>query len=512
MTATLGPAAAGNGTATEGGETTPRPPDVPHDGTPVGPRHDLPVLEAYRGVAALMVLVTHVGFISGAGVTGTWRGWLARLDFGVALFFLLSGFLLFRPFVQAAYGYRPRVEIGAYLRRRYVRLYPAFVVTVIAVYLLLPASRDFETALWVQTFFMVQNYFTAFGKQLPGLVQTWSLVIEVSFYVCLPLLAMLVLGRGDRLARLGTAADPAGPAGPADPDGPDAAPRTRRAARAAEARRRRSAPRRKLASLFALPPRWRPYRPAIALGLLFAGSLAWRAIFVVTSDGYGRELLWLPAFVDWFAAGMALAWFRERPFPVPEALRYLANTPGVCLCIGVALYWLTTTGLGGPYDLVGATAGQVIFKHFTYAVIATLLMLPGVVGDPAARWRGFAVSPIMRWLGQISFGVFLWHPLLIELIRGALNYQDFAGAFWATLLLTLIASLTVATLSFKFVEEPAQRRFRNGFRRTAARAPRERSQLSKVRLRVGGRRVRLRLWRRPQAPADAPAAPATATD
>jgi peptidoglycan/LPS O-acetylase OafA/YrhL len=498
VTATLEPGHAARRDAAPAADTaTPRPPDMPHDGTPVGPRHDLPVLEAYRGVAALMVLVTHVGFTSGAGITGTWAGWLARLDFGVALFFLLSGFLLFRPFVQAAYGFRPPVEVGAYLRRRYVRLYPAFVITLVAVYFTLPESRDYAKSLWIQTFFMVQNYFTAFGKQLPGLVQTWSLVIEVSFYLCLPLLSMLVLGRGARLGRLGATAEAA------------AAPQTRREARAAESRRKRSAPRRRLVSLFSLPPHWQPYRPAIVLAVMFAGSIGWRIAYMITSDGYGSQLLWLPAFIDWFSAGMALAWLRERPTPVPQALRYLANTPGVCLCMAVTLYWLTTTKLGGPYDLIGASTDEVIFKHFNYAVIATLLMMPGVLGDPTAGWRKHAVSPVMRWLGQISFGVFLWHPLLMELIRQALDYQVFGGGFWVLLILTTISSLCVATLSFRFVEEPAQRRFRNGFRRTAARAPREESQLTKVR--IGGRKLRFprpRLRRRrPQV--EVPAATAT---
>jgi peptidoglycan/LPS O-acetylase OafA/YrhL len=486
VTATLGPGAAAGGTAdtaapaagSGAADGTERPPDMPHDGTPVGPRHDLPVLEAYRGIAALMVLVTHVGFSSGAGVTGTWRGWLSRLDFGVALFFLLSGFLLFRPYVQAAYAQRPRVAVRDYLRRRYVRLYPAFAITLLAVWFLLPDSRDKPTSLWVQTFFMVQNYFTAFGEQLPGLVQTWSLVIEVSFYVSLPLLALLVLGRGSRLATAGTVQ-------PREPE----EPRSRRAAR-----RQRSTPRRRrLASRFQLPPHLQPYRPAIMLAALFVGSSAWRLIYMMTSEGFGRELLWLPAFIDWFVAGMALAWLRERPFPVPEALRYLANTPGVCLSMALALYWLTTTRLGGPYDLVGATTGEGVFKHFLYAVIATLLLLPGVLGDPAAEWRRHAVHPVMRWLGQISFGVFLWHPLLMELIREALDYPVFGGGFWVTLVLTTIASLGVATLSWRFVEEPAQRRFRNGFRRTAARAPRERLQLGRLPV---ARKLRFRRFRR----------------
>ncbi len=100
------------------------------------PRHDLPVLEAYRGLASIMVVFTHVGFLSGVGMAGAWAGWLSRLDFGVALFFLLSGFLLFRPYVQAAYGRRPKVEVRSYLRRRYVRIYPAFAVVLIVNYLI----------------------------------------------------------------------------------------------------------------------------------------------------------------------------------------------------------------------------------------------------------------------------------------------------------------------------------------------------------------------------------------
>jgi peptidoglycan/LPS O-acetylase OafA/YrhL len=465
VTATLEPGARQSGGAQDGDGA-----QAPQDGTPAGPRHDLPVLEAYRGIASLMVVVTHVGFASGAGVTGTWAGWLSRLDFGVALFFLLSGFLLFRPFVQAAYGYRPPVKVYDYLRRRYVRLYPAFILTLIGVYFLLPASRDKPDSLWIQTFFMVQNYFTSFGQQLDGLVQTWSLVIEVSFYVTLPLIALVVLGRGQRMARVGV-----------PPEQPST-PLSRKAARyRAKRERKRTGKRRKLSSMLTLPPHLQPYRPLIALGLLFAGSLAWRIGFMVTSEGYGRELLWLPAFIDWFVAGMALAWVRERPAPVPEALRYLANTPGVCLCMALALYWLTTTKLGGPYDLVGATTGEGVFKHFTYAVTAALLMLPGVLGDPTANWRRHAVTPVMRWLGQISYGVFLWHPLLMELIRDALNYPVFGGGFWVTLILTTISSLIVATLSWRFLEEPAQRRFRNGFRRNAARAPKEKSALTRTR-------------------------------
>jgi peptidoglycan/LPS O-acetylase OafA/YrhL len=167
--------------------------------------HDLPVLEAYRGLAAIMVVLTHVGFSSGAGLIGPWAGWLARLDFGVALFFLLSGFLLFRPFVLAAYGRRAPVAIGAYLRRRVVRIYPALLVAIAGNFLLTPEARKQGTALWVETIFLVQNYPSAFVTQLQGLVQLWSLVVEVSFYAALPVLAWVLVG----LPRRGAFSNPA---------------------------------------------------------------------------------------------------------------------------------------------------------------------------------------------------------------------------------------------------------------------------------------------------------------
>ena len=68
---------------------------------------------AYRAIAALMVVLTHVATSSGVAITGGVVGHvLARLDFGVPLFFLMSGFLLYRPWVRTGLEGRARPGLG----------------------------------------------------------------------------------------------------------------------------------------------------------------------------------------------------------------------------------------------------------------------------------------------------------------------------------------------------------------------------------------------------------------
>ena len=62
----------------------------------------LPALDALRAVGAIAVVATHVGFWTAATSDPFWGGLVARLNVGVAIFFVLSGFLLFRPFAQSA--------------------------------------------------------------------------------------------------------------------------------------------------------------------------------------------------------------------------------------------------------------------------------------------------------------------------------------------------------------------------------------------------------------------------
>lgn len=151
--------------------------------------HRFPALDGVRAIAALAVVLTHVGFQSGAGVIGPARSVLSRLDIGVAVFFVLSGFLLHRPQVVAALRGRPLPRVRQYLWRRALRVLPGYWVAVAAALLLLPANDDATAADWLRHLTLTQVYV---DDVLPaGLTQMWSLATEVSFYLALPLLGRL---------------------------------------------------------------------------------------------------------------------------------------------------------------------------------------------------------------------------------------------------------------------------------------------------------------------------------
>ncbi|MEB3071733.1 acyltransferase family protein [[Mycobacterium] vasticus] len=140
-----------------------------------------------RACAAIGVVITHVAFQTGhaSGISG--RFW-SRFDMAVAVFFALSGFLLWRGHAAAARGLRPAPAAGHYLRSRVVRIMPAYLVTVVVILALLPDARGASLTVWLANLTLTQIYVPL--TLTPGLTQMWSLAVEVSFYIALPLLAL----------------------------------------------------------------------------------------------------------------------------------------------------------------------------------------------------------------------------------------------------------------------------------------------------------------------------------
>jgi peptidoglycan/LPS O-acetylase OafA/YrhL len=141
-----------------------------------------------RACAAIGVVVTHVAFQTGhtGGIIGRLFG---RFDLAVAVFFGLSGFLLWRGHAAAARGLRPIPPTGHYLRSRLVRIMPGYLVAVVVILTLLPDAKA-DLTVWLANLTLTQIYVPL--TLTAGLTQMWSLSVEVAFYLALPVLALLV--------------------------------------------------------------------------------------------------------------------------------------------------------------------------------------------------------------------------------------------------------------------------------------------------------------------------------
>src|SRR5262245_38572765 len=157
-------------------------------------------LTGIRAIAALLVMLTHAAYTTGKYTHGYVGLVYSRLEIGVPIFFVLSGFLLFAPWVKAAAAGHPPPQVGSYVRRRLRRIMPAYVVTVLFAYLLFefrttdPNPGQTWTGLLrylTLTQIYTDNYLLTYLHQ--GLSQMWSLAVEVAFYAALPLLAYLLL-------------------------------------------------------------------------------------------------------------------------------------------------------------------------------------------------------------------------------------------------------------------------------------------------------------------------------
>lgn len=130
-------------------------------------------------------MLTHVAFQTGMRPDSL----LARFDFFVPVFFALSAFLLWRRYCTSN-------NWGGYLWHRAVRILPAYWLTVIAVFLLLPDAFGTQGTTILATAFLAQIYVP--DALAPGLTHLWSLCVEVAFYLVLPLIALALRRRSPR--------------------------------------------------------------------------------------------------------------------------------------------------------------------------------------------------------------------------------------------------------------------------------------------------------------------------
>ncbi|HET7702250.1 MAG TPA: acyltransferase, partial [Candidatus Limnocylindrales bacterium] len=131
----------------------------------------LAALDGLRGLAAALVFLFHVQLPGVHPVLG-------GLDAGVLVFFALSGYLLYAPFVASFHG-GASVALRTYAVRRLLRIVPAYLVAAFAI-----------AALWHPDLLM-DPWGIALTTRSP-ILTVWTLQLEVAFYVLLPVVAAVL--------------------------------------------------------------------------------------------------------------------------------------------------------------------------------------------------------------------------------------------------------------------------------------------------------------------------------
>ena len=147
-------------------------------------------VESLRALAALGVMVGHLWgsshhYADTATLSSFWRRALFGGGFGVFVFFALSGYLLFWPFVRHHFGDHDKVDLRHYARNRALRILPLYFVAVAV--LLVAQNHGGTFDLWWRHLLLVQAMWADSLNVVDG--PLWSVAVEIQFYVLLPLIA-----------------------------------------------------------------------------------------------------------------------------------------------------------------------------------------------------------------------------------------------------------------------------------------------------------------------------------
>ncbi len=403
----------------------------------------LPALDGIRGVAVVAVIATHT--------VATIPGGFLSVD----VFFALSGYLI-TSLLIAEWRQSGTIALGRFWSRRARRLLPALFFMLTAV--------GAGAALWPQIFgstslrgdtlatvFYVANwhfiadhtnYFQAYGTASP-LLHTWSLAIEEQFYLVWPIVVLAVLKL--RRPRWRAVADPVGVwvsgragggvGGPGDMwverpvGGSDGDPADDTGATLPGGARDR---RRRLTVLFVLAAAGAVASALWMAALTHAGGDTTRSFYA--SDTRAQAIL--------VGAALAIGSVLWGPTRSRRARAALWSW-GVAGVVGTALLWA----------LVPASSLLVFRGGFFVAALCTAGVIACVANLPTSRLASVLCVRPLRYVGRISYGMYLWYWPLILVLSGTRTHLQGYPLLGAR----LVAIIAVATASAYLVELPIRR-------------------------------------------------------
>ncbi len=350
----------------------------------------MPGLDGLRAIAVLAVIAFHID-----------RGAVPGGQLGVGIFFTLSGYLI-TDILLAQLAKQGKIKLGSFWAARARRLLPALflMLAVVLAWVTIfgPSQPDQFRKGVVSAIFYVNNweqiannssYFARFAAESP-IVHLWSLSVEEQFYILWPFL--LLLGTkivGERPLASGV----------------------------------------------------RPRLALLTLGLAIASSILMAVLYHPgldpSRDYYGTDTR---AGGLLFGAALAMVWpSRKLSRRIKPQARNLLDGLGVLgLLIIAVMIWRTSEISSFLYQ-----------GGFVLLSLATVMVLMPLV-HPACRLGVVLGVRPLRWVGERSYGIYLWQsPIIVLTAPGGENSGSLLGH-----LLQLVAIFAVASLSWHFLEQP----------------------------------------------------------
>jgi peptidoglycan/LPS O-acetylase OafA/YrhL len=351
----------------------------------------IPAIDGLRAIAVISVVLYHLGI-----------SWIPGGFLGVDLFFVISGYVITRLIldsIESANGLDIKEFYAARVRRLFPGLVVLIIVTSIFTALFAPdAIRRFISDVpfvltGTNNWYLValnQDYFQAIGRP-PLLQHTWSLAVEFQFYLIWPIILLLVWRRfGKRVVR----------------------------------------------------------RAALAIAT-FSGTALF--LFSLQADNatagrishiyFGTDTHSLGLFLG---SALAVSWIpRNLTRNISQRAQDFIDGIGVLGFIGLLCIFLFI-------DQTNATLYQIAFPLAGLFGCATIIS----VVHPASRFSPLLSNRVFLWIGQRSYGIYLWHWVVFQITRPGV---DLTGSLPALNVARVLIVLALADISLRAIEIPIRK-------------------------------------------------------
>ncbi len=368
-------------------------------------------IDGLRAIAVTAVLLYHLGI-----------SWIPGGFLGVDLFFVISGYVITRLILDSI-NQSSALDLRAFYAARIRRIFPGLIFMVICTIIFIgvwaPEAikrflSDLPYALTGTINWLLvarnQDYFETVGRP-PLLQHTWSLAVELQFYLIWPIILLTVLkyfGKKN-IARI--------------------------------------------ALIIAM---------ISGIALFFVSLQLDQANAKQISHIYfGTDTHSLGLFLG---AALAVSWIPQNlSANIEKRAQDVIDAIGVVGLLGlISIFLFIDQSNAGLYRIAFPLAGI-----FGCLVIISLV-------HPASRFAPLISTAPFRWIGQRSYGIYIWHWVVFQVTRPSV---DLSGQTWALYLARVLLVLALADISLRWVEIP----FRQGVVQNWFRGMKYRS--AKVRLR-----------------------------